>query len=146
MFIEFLKDRFFLEQELVYKLIMIDESVQGIKFDSNLFIDYNFDIDVNLDNIFILDGNTKSLIILVNKLVGFNNTLIVNKNNLAINKWIVKKYEEFCDIYSIDSNLNIIFSNVFNECKAKYVVIGSKSFVFEYKSMLKGFERGIIFE
>lgn len=149
MFIDYIKEKFVEEYDLVCKLINIDEKVQGIKFDISSIKDIKSSKLINnvyKDSVFVLDGNISSLLMLINQVIGYNNKIIVNRNNLAFNKWIVKKYHEYCDIFSIDNRLDIIFSNVFNECKGKYVVIGSKAFILEYKNMLIQFYEGIIFE
>ena len=147
MFIEYIKERFIEEYDLINKLINIDKKIQGVKFDINIFNNiknYNFIIESN--DIFVLEGNSKSLIILLNQLVSYDNSVIINRNNLAINKWIVKKYNEYCDICGIGIKLKIFFSDVFNECKGKYIVIGSEAFILEHKYILSNEVVGIIFK
>ena len=136
MWLEYLKECLFDEIDIVLNLAGIDQQVQGDKNDVNDiigFINDNIE-DLTFYNIIneevLIDGNPIILIKVLNDLVEKNNRVVVLKNNLAINKWIIARYKEFLEDNGSSFGLGLEIADSFsitNPC----MIIGSKEFVKE---------------
>lgn len=137
----FLKDKINEEIENVLKLTMIDNHIQGTNFDINTlitFINLNMDKEyfikkvVPKDSLYIIEGNPESLVIILNDTMGISTEITLLENNLAINKWIIAKYEEYCNIQDIKTT-RIEINNFFKYQNCNLVAVGSQAFVNEVK-------------
>ena len=111
-------------------------------------------INDNIDNLsfydfkdesIVIDGHPISLIKALNDLVEKSNKVVVLKNNLAINKWIVERYKDFINdngsIYSLDLTISDTF-----DMSNSTIAIGTKEFVKEMKECLEVDVKGIVEE
>lgn len=146
--ISYLRDELINESDLVFELLKIDEEVQGDSCNYNeliVFLEkslcnygfYNRKF-CNTDK-FLAEGNTYELILLLSDLVNINSSITICKNNLAINKWILKKYEEFClnNNYCIAS---VVFSDYFSYSDCNLYILGSDSF---YNELCEDFNNNV---
>ena len=151
MWLEYLKECLFEEIDIVLTLAGIDQQVQGEKNEVNDLIGF---INDNIDNLsfydfkdesIVVDGHPISLIKTLNDLVEKSNKVVVLKNNLAINKWIVERYKDFINdngsIYSLDLTISDTF-----DMSNSTIVIGTKEFVKEMKECLEVDVKGIVEE
>ena len=76
---------------------------------------------------YILEGDSKDFIRLLNEPFSKKNQIIVEETNLGFNKWIYKIYKEFCSIYSI-SCIPVLFSNTYKITEGRVILIGSDAF------------------
>ena len=136
MWLEYLKECLFDEIDIVLNLAGIDQQVQGEKNEVNDligFINDNID-DLSFYNIndedIVVDGYPISLIKALNDLVEKSNKVVVLKNNLAINKWIIERYKDFINDNGSVYNLDLVISDTFDMSKDT-IAIGSKEFVKE---------------
>lgn len=95
-----------------------------------------FNIDIS-DTTFLLEGSSTALISVINDYYDKNIEVIINDDNVAINTWIKKAYQDFCQDYSIRCNLMLMIDNHFKINTNKVVVIGSNGFITEMKRCLK---------
>ena len=151
MWLEYLKECLFDEIDIVLNLAGIDQQVQGEKNEVNDLIGFiNDNIDdlsfynINDENI-VVDGHPISLIKALNDLVEKSNKVVVLKNNLAINKWIIERYKDFINDNGSVYNLDLVISDTFDMSKDT-IAIGSKEFVKEMKECLEVDVRGIVEE
>lgn len=151
MWLEYLKECLFDEIDIVLSLAGIDQQVQGEKNEVNDLIGF---INDNIDNLnfynikdedIVIDGHPISLIKALNDLVEKSNKVVVLKNNLAINKWIIERYKDFINDNGSVYNLDLIISDTFDMSKDT-IAIGSKEFVKEMKECLEVDVRGIVEE
>ncbi len=89
------------------------------------------------DTTFLLEGSSTALISVINDYYDKNIKVIINDDNVAINTWIKKVYEDFCRDYSIRGNLMLMIDNHFKINTSNVVVIGSSGFITEMKRCLK---------
>ena len=151
MWLEYLKECLFDEIDIVLNLAGIDQQVQGEKNEVNDLIGF---INDNIDNLsfynikdedIVVDGHPISLIKALNDLVEKSSKVVVLKNNLAINKWIIERYKDFINDNGSVYNLDLIISDTFDMSKDT-IAIGSKEFVKEMKECLEVDVRGIVEE
>ncbi len=89
------------------------------------------------DTTFLLEGSSTALISVINDYYDKNIKVIINDDNVAINTWIKKVYEDFCRDYSIRLPLMLMIDNHFKINTSNVVVIGSSGFITEMKRCLK---------
>jgi hypothetical protein len=151
MWLEYLKECLFEEIDIVLTLAGIDQQVQGEKNEVNDLIGF---INDNIDNLsfynfkdedIVIDGHPISLIKALNDLVEKSIKVVVLKNNLAINKWIVERYKDFISDNGSLYGLDLTISDTFDMSNST-VAIGSKGFVKEMKECLEVDVRGIVEE
>lgn len=151
MWLEYLKECLFDEIDIVLNLAGIDQQVQGEKNEVNDLIGF---INDNIDNLsfysikdedIVVDGHPISLIKTLNDLVEKSNKVVVLKNNLAINKWIIERYKDFINDSGSVYNLDLIISDTFDMSKDT-IAIGSKEFFKEMKECLEVDVRGVVEE
>lgn len=151
MWLEYLKECLFDEIDIVLNLAGIDQQVQGEKNEVNDLIGF---INDNIENLsfynfknedIVIDGHPISLIKALNDLVEKSNRVIVLKNNLAINKWIIERYKDFINDNGSVYNLELVISDTF-DVNNDTVVIGTKEFVKEMKECMKVDVKGIVEE
>lgn len=143
MWFSYIKERIIENQELVNNLIKIDENNVGY----NISIDYlvqflainkkisnYFKEDLD-NNTFITEGNPISLLAILNDSINKNIDIFINEENVAINIWIIKTYNEFLDEYNFIKP-NIILKSNFDIKTDKAIVIGSESFCLEMNKCL----------
>ncbi len=104
--------------------------------DKNKNVDRFFNIDIS-DTTFLLEGSSTALISVINDYYDKNIEVIINDDNVAINTWIKKVYEDFCQDYSISDTLMLMIDNHFKVNTNNVVVIGSNGFITEMKRCLK---------
>ena len=141
MWLEYLKECLFDEIDIVLNLAGIDQQVQGDKNDVNDiigFINDNIE-DLTFYNIIneevLIDGNPIILIKVLNDLVEKNNRVVVLKNNLAINKWIIARYKDFLVDNGANCEIDIEIVDNF-EMKKPTIIIGHKEFAKEMEECL----------
>lgn len=146
--ISYLRDELINESDLVLELLKIDKEVQGDSCSYNgliVFLEkslYNIDFYnrkfCNTDK-FLVEGNTYELVLLLSDLININSSVTICKNNLAINKWILKKYEEFClnNNYCIAS---VVLSDYFTYSNCDLYILGSESF---YNELCEDFNNNV---
>lgn len=143
MWFSYIKERIIENQELINNLIKIDENNVGY----NISIDYlvqflainkkisnYFKEDLD-NNTFITEGNPISLLAILNDSINKNIDIFINEENVAINTWIIKTYNEFLDEYNFIKP-NIILKSNFDIKTDKAIVIGSESFCLEMNKCL----------
>ena len=149
MWLEYLKECLFDEIDIVLNLAGVDQQVQGDRNDVNNIVGFiNDNIETlsfyKINNeVLLLDGAPLVLIKVLNDLVEKNNRVVVLKNNLAINKWILEKYKEFLNDNGSTYTLNLDFSDNYN-ISNEVIVIGVSSFVKEMKECLDVKIKGIV--
>lgn len=145
MWFEYLINRIIRDEEILNKLYEIDYDLYTSLYNHNYLISYinknknvkNF-FDINLNNItFLLEGSTTALISVINDYYDKKMNVIVNDDNVAINTWVKKVYDDFCDEYMISNKLIIMIDNHFKVNEENVVVIGSNGFITEMKRCLK---------
>lgn len=142
MWLEYLKECLFDEIDIVLNLAGIDQQVQGDKNDVNDiigFINDNIE-DLTFYNIIdeevLIDGNPIILIKVLNDLVEKNNRVVILKNNLAINKWIIARYKEFLEDNGSSFKLDLDITDSFSITKP-CMIIGSKEFIKEMEESIE---------
>lgn len=132
MWVDYLREKILEEYETVNKLLEIDKEYYGynkdIKYllrflESNYDNKYLFRKDSNKVSV-ILEGNPTSLIEVLKEFCNDSIDVLINEENLGINTWIIKKFNEFYE----ENNLNIIIKNNFKVKDDKLIIIGSKAF------------------
>lgn len=151
MWLEYLKECLFEEIDIVLNLIGIDQQVQGDKNDVNDIIGFVNDniedlsfYEINKEDV-LIDGNPIVLIKVLNDLVEKDNRVVILKNNLAINKWIIARYKEFLEDNGSLFKLNLEIADNFsitNSC----LIIGEKEFVKEMEEGIETDTKSIIEE
>lgn len=145
MWFEYLINRIIRDEEILNKLYEIDYDLYTSLYNPNYLISYinknknvkNF-FDINLNNItFLLEGSTTALISVINDYYDKKMNVIVNDDNVAINTWVKKVYDDFCDEYMISNKIIIMIDNHFKVNEKNVVVIGSNGFITEMKRCLK---------
>ena len=126
----------------VLKLVMIDNHIQGRDYDINKligFINLNIDKDffikkvVPQNALYVIEGNSESLIIALNDTMDISTEITVLENNLALNKWIIAQYYSYCNIKDIKAN-NVIISDYFKFTDCNLIAIGSQAFINEVRA------------
>lgn len=149
MWLEYLKECLFDEIDIVLNLAGIDQQIQGDRNDVNNIIGFiNDNIEtlsfykINNEDL-LLDGAPLVLIKVLNDLVEKKNRVVVLKNNLAINKWILEKYKEFLNDNGSAYSLDLDFCDNY-DISNDVIVIGVSSFVKEMKACLDVKVKGIV--
>lgn len=132
MWINYLSKKILEEYETVIKLLKIDEEYYG--YDKNIkyllkFLKFNYNnkylFKKNNDKVsVILEGNPTSLIEILREFYNDSIDVLINENNVGINSWIIKKFNEFYE----ENDLNIIIKSNFKVKNNKLIVIGSSAF------------------
>jgi hypothetical protein len=132
----YLREQLLNESNLVVELLSIDEAVQGycvsynellLFLEKNLYNNQFFSFEVN-NSCFLVEGDPYDFIFILNDLINFKNKVNVCKNNYAINRWILKKYDEFLLRNGYINNLNIVFNDYYS-CSGEIIyVLGSEEF------------------
>lgn len=141
---EYLKSKIIEENDILKELYNIDNNVQGTSYSIRDLLSYLEDKkyqllpdDLQKDTLFVLDGNPNNLINLIGQFYQRDYKVNIIRTNLAINKWIVKKYQEFSEQLLFDKTLTFTFKDNFNSTKNQLVLIGNKSFVEELSNCSK---------
>lgn len=138
----FLKEKINENVSDVMKLIMIDNHIQGLHYDVNKligFINLNVNKDIFIKKVvpknalYIIEGNPESLIIALNDTMDMVTEITLLENNLALNKWIISCYHEFCNYNGIREN-SIIISDYYSYSNCYLVAIGCQAFINEVRS------------
>lgn len=143
--LSYLKYKIYEDVNTVLQLLLIDNKIQGTKYDINYLVNF---INDNLttmsfffinDSSFLIEGNPLSLIKVINDNLNDNGErVVVLENNVAINKWIISVYEDYVKEYDVKEKLNIEISNHFNfDNSKKLLIIGSRAFINETKDSIK---------
>lgn len=143
--LSYLKYKIYEDVNTVLQLLLIDNKIQGTKYDINYLVNF---INENLttisfffinDSSFLIEGNPLSLIKVINDNLNDNGErVVVLENNVAINKWIISVYEDYVKEYDVKEKLNIEISNHFNfDNSKKLLIIGSRAFINETKDSIK---------
>ena len=143
--LSYLKYKIYEDVNTVLQLLLIDNKIQGTKYDINYLVNF---INENLttmsfffinDSSFLIEGNPLSLIKVINDNLNDNGErVVVLENNVAINKWIISVYEDYIKEYDVKEKLNIEISNHFNfDNSKKLLIIGSRAFINETKDSIK---------
>lgn len=143
--LSYLKYKIYEDVNTVLQLLLIDNKIQGTKYDINYLVNF---INENLttisfffinDSSFLIEGNPLSLIKVINDNLNDNGErVVVLENNVAINKWIISVYEDYVKEYDVKEKLNIEISNHFNfDNSNKLLIIGSRAFINETKDSIK---------
>ena len=98
--------------------------------------------EINKEEV-LLDGNPVALIKVLNDLVEKNNRVVVLKNNLAINKWIIARYKEFLEDNGSSYKLDLEIADTFVINKS-CLIIGSKEFVKEMEESIEVETKSIV--
>ena len=117
MWINYLSKKLLEEYETVIKLLKIDEEYYGYDKDIKyllMFLKSNYNnkylFKKNNDKVsVILEGNPTSLIEILREFYNDSIDVLINENNVGINSWIIKKFNEFYE----ENNLNIIIKSNF---------------------------------
>lgn len=104
--------------------------------EKNKSINKFFNVNIN-DTTFLLEGSSTALISVINDYYDKNINVIVNDDNVALNTWIKKTYEDFCNDIMLSVSLNIMIINHYEINTNNIVVIGSDGFITEMKRCLK---------
>ena len=104
--LSYLKYKIYEDVNTVFQLLLIDNKIQGTKYDINYLVNF---INENLttmsfffinDSSFLIEGNPLSLIKVINDNLNDNGErVVVLENNVAINKWIISVYEDYVKEY-----------------------------------------------
>ena len=132
MWINYLSKKLLEEYETVIKLLKIDEEYYGYDKDIKyllMFLKSNYNnkyfFKKNNDKVsVILEGNPTSLIEILREFYNDSIDVLINENNVGINSWIIKKFNEFYE----ENNLNIIIKSNFKVKNNKLIIIGSRAF------------------
>lgn len=145
MWLNYLTNKLQENEGLLNDLYEIDyEYYDSIYSPSYLFKYIEKNINVNKffnfrsnDITFLLEGSSTALISVINDYYDKKIEVIVNDENVAINKWIKKAYNDFCKEYMLSDTLNIMITNHFKVNTNNVIVIGSNAFMTEMKRCLK---------
>ena len=139
--LEYIKEKINEEIDTVLKLVMIDNHIQGTDYDINTLLTF-LRLNINKpffikkvipeDALYILEGNPESLVIILNDTMDRITEITILENNLALNKWIVQKYYDFCNQNDIKPN-RIEISNYYHFSNCNLVAVGSQSFADEVR-------------
>ena len=109
--LSYLKYKIYEDVNTVLQLLLIDNKIQGTKYDINYLVNF---INENLttisfffinDSSFLIEGNPLSLIKVINDNLNDNGErVVVLENNVAINKWIISVYEDYVKEYDVKEN------------------------------------------
>lgn len=143
MWFSYIKERIIENQELVNNLIKIDENNVGYNISFDYLVQFlainkkisNYFKEDLVNNTFITEGNPISLLAILNDSINKNIDIFINEENVAINTWIIKTYNEFLDEYNFIKP-NIILKSNFDIKTDKAIVIGSESFCIEMNKCL----------
>ena len=133
MWYSYLKERLGEDRETVLRLLLIDEEIQGFSMTYQEILSFlNGKYSLLLEekykeDTYILEGDSKDFIRLLNETFSKENAIIVEETNLGFNKWVYKIYKEFCSIYSIPC-MPVLFSNTYKVDGGRAVLIGSDAF------------------
>ena len=129
----FLQNKIVEEQDIVTKLLELDDSIN-----LNTLLDLiNKDINIltNYDT-YLIESNPIILINLIDRLISTNKTIIVcSMDNYSLNTYIINKYKEYLNDYDISSSLDIRIEKHFNIEDNNIISIGSNAFNKEMKSI-----------
>lgn len=139
--LKYLKDKLLEESNVVIQLLLIDNKIQGTKMDINYFINFiNSHINTRYfyfvdESSFLIEGNPLSLIKVINDNINDDGErIVINENNVAINRWLIEKYYEYIEENGIDARLNISISNHYDFSDSKkLLIIGSLAFLDELR-------------
>ena len=129
----------------VMKLIMIDNHIQGNDYNINKlmkFINLNLTKESFIKKIvpknayYIIEGNSESLIIALNDTMDVATEITVLENNLALNKWIIAQYHNYCEENMIKQNI-VTISDYYSYQNCYLIAIGSQAFINEVKECNK---------
>lgn len=136
----YLLDKVYEELDILLKLILIDNKIEGNIYSINDLI--NFLKNTPMDKKFydsaatsiLIEQNPESLIKAISdNLLRENIKIIVLKNNLGLNKWVAKKYLEFVSVNNINENIKIDITNHFKITTGEALIIGCEAFTEERK-------------
>ncbi len=146
MWFEYLTNRLQDDYDVLNKLYEIDYDLYTSCYSPdylNSYINKNknrskfFNINIS-DTTFLLEGSSTALISVINDYYDKNIEVIINDYNVAINMWIKKVYDDFCNEYGIREKLMLMIDNHFKVNTNNVVLIGSSGFITEMKRCLKG--------
>ena len=129
----FLQNKIVEEQDIVTKLLELDDSINL----NTLLELINKDINIltNYDT-YLIESNPIILINLIDRLISTNKTIIVcSMDNYSLNTYIINKYKEYLNDYDISSSLDIRIEKHFNIEDNNIISIGSNAFNKEMKSI-----------
>lgn len=129
----FLQNKIVEEQDIVTKLLELDDSINL----NTLLELINKDINIltNYDT-YLIESNPIILINLIDRLISTNKTIIVcSMDNYFLNTYIINKYKEYLNDYDISSSLDIRIEKHFNIEDNNIISIGSNAFNKEMKSI-----------
>lgn len=145
LWLNYLKYKIFSDIEELIKLLKIDKAISGTEYDINKLIDFiipnmgknillvNNNIDITD---YLIEENPETLIRVINDNYNKKCTVTILENNVGINSWIIKKYEEFCSENNIEKNIHFNISNHFAYSEGKLMMLGSKAFINEINETL----------
>lgn len=136
----FLLEKVYEELDILLKLILIDNKIEGDNYNINKLIDFlkfyqnqhkNF---FPSSNYILIEERPETLIKTISDNLNKESVeIIILKNNLGLNKWIKQKYEEFANEFQIENRTKISITNHFKLTTGKVLIIGSESFTEEMK-------------
>lgn len=145
MWFEYLKEQFMQEKKVVEQLLEIDYEVQGVRiyFEYCIqFLEQNKSVETFYLKRFsgspslVLEGNPFGLMKVLHDYGMCCYPVIILKNYYAFNRWILKKYEQFCECYSISSHLVVSIQDNFQIQSTDCVLFGSQAFLNEMKDSI----------
>ena len=113
-----------IEQNIVEELIKIDNDVMNTKYS---YIDYYnaFDtrfssdviqMDLNYDTVFVTEGDVLLTLDILRRFNTDKHVIIfINQNNIAMNKWLISKYNEITGNTNIELDLDINYNKYIDE-------------------------------
>jgi hypothetical protein len=129
----FLQNKIVEEQDIVTKLLELDDSINLNTLLELIYKDIN--ILTNYDT-YLIESNPIILINLIDRLICTNKTIIVcSMDNYSLNTYIINKYKEYLNDYDISSSLDIRIEKHFNIEDNNIISIGSNAFNKEMKSI-----------
>ena len=144
--LSFLKNKIFSDIDELLKLIKIDNTISGTDYDINQLINFiiaNMKKSTLLTNNthdtenFLIEENPESLIKVINDNYHKKCLVTILESNVAINSWLIKKYEEFCAENVLEKNIQFKISNHFSFLSGKIMLLGSQAFINEISETLQ---------
>lgn len=145
MWFSYLKEQLIIERNTIEQLLEIDCKVQGTRiYFEQLFqfleqkkTTWKFYPEISNQSVsLILEGNPICVMKVLSDYGNCPYSVYIYKNYYAINCWILKKYEEFCEYHSLEIHLSISIQDTFQILSTHCVLFGSLSFLNEMSDMI----------
>lgn len=135
-FINYLKEQFIEEKDILEELINIDNDIMNTNITYQSYLTYinNIKLPEHLPNIptntlFITEGSPLLTIDILNILNSNHNYIIfINQGYIAINKWLINKYISYTGNTNVELDININYNDYIN-LGYKVIPIGENALI-----------------